>query len=1324
VEPGQLIADRFQIVELAAQGGMGDVYRAGDLLTGSHVALKIMSGASAREQERFSREAQVLAELCHPAIVKYVAHGITPMAASYLAMEWLEGEDLGARLATRGLTVAETLGLATRMCQALAAAHAKGVVHRDLKPSNILLQDGDVFRAKLLDFGIARLLDAVRMMTRTGLIIGTPGYMAPEQARGDKAIDARCDVFSLGCVLFECLTGRPAFVGEHVMAVLAKILLEDAPRLRELRSSIPSALDDLVARMLAKNPAERPPSAAAVLAEIEALGPLDASERAPVQTALPEMTASEQRLCCVVLTGQVAGRSEAPTQRDWALQAHAPTLDLSAGLTQTGVLREPEEAPSSERLEAARRAVLPLGARVERLADGSIVAFLATPHEATDQAAQAARCALALRSCLPQVPIALATGRSKTSRHGPIGEVIDRAARLLRAEGASASTSRHTVRVDELTAGLLRGRFEIGGDPNHLELRGERPLADASRLLGKATPFVGRDRELASLRSVLAESVDQSVARVVLVLGPAGAGKTRLKSELLATLEGSSQPMAIWAAKGDPPSAGSPIGILAPALRQALGIVGGEPAELSQARLRDRLSRHGEPEHGPILEFLAELLGIPLATGSVRLAAARQDKLLMGDQMRRAFEELLALECKERPVLLVLEDLHWGDLPSVSFIDAALRHLAECPLVVVALARPEVKTVFPRLWEGRPVVEVSLGGLSKKSSEKLARHVLGDQATDATIRLVVDRAEGNALYLEELIRAVAEGHGTELPPTVLAMVQVRIEGMQAEARRILRAASVFGEVFWKGALVHLLGGAQRTQALTPWLDELVHSEAIVLHRGCRFSSDRALVEEEYAFRHASFREAAYAMLTDEDRCLGHRLAGEWLEDVGERDAVLLAQHFERGGVKERALGWYHRAAEKELEGNDFAAALEQADNAVRCGATEETRGSLRLLQAEAYRWRGELASAERCGLEALTLLPQRDARWYAAAGETATISGKLGHVDWLVEMGQKLFVLGQKGSVSEAHLVASVRTAVQLLFVGKAELAESILAEVQEAGRATTNVATLAWLYRGRAMRALYHGAIGEHLALVEKTAAYLAELGDFRNACLNQSNLAAACLEVGAYPRAETVLTEVLEVSERLGIHHVTPVAEQNLCMALAHQGRLGEARVMAQTALDEAQRHGDQRVTGGAHAYHAIVLKLQGDLGAAEDSARQAVALLAVAPPLRTFALTVLADGLLAQGRVAEAATCAEEAMEELVSGGGIEEGEFLLRLVHAQVRWALGDRAAARSSLRRAKERIQTVTDRIDDPDLRASFLAIAEVARTLELERRWERDGVET
>src|SRR5262249_15997737 len=154
--------------------------------------------------------------------------------------------DLSQKLKAGPLAIDETLTVANCVSDALACLHGRGLVHRDLKPSNIFLSGGDFSNIKVIDLGIARHVHPTQPMTISGVLIGTPGYMAPEEARGDHVVAPTIDVFALGCVLYECLSGRPLFSGSHVMAVLAKIILEDAPRVRELRPDVPEPLEAIL----------------------------------------------------------------------------------------------------------------------------------------------------------------------------------------------------------------------------------------------------------------------------------------------------------------------------------------------------------------------------------------------------------------------------------------------------------------------------------------------------------------------------------------------------------------------------------------------------------------------------------------------------------------------------------------------------------------------------------------------------------------------------------------------------------------------------------------------------------------------------------------------------------------------------------------------------------------------------------------------------------------------------------------------------------------------------------------------------------------------
>ncbi|HTM22864.1 MAG TPA: serine/threonine-protein kinase, partial [Kofleriaceae bacterium] len=329
---------------------MASVYEARDRISGGVVALKVMHTGDDWRIEHFEREAALLAGLDHPGIVRHVAHGRAGDGQLYLVMEWLEGQTLAERLRRGPLPASDTVELAAQVAEALGAAHAAGVVHRDIKPSNLFLCGDGVDRVKILDFGVAR-FGAGQARTLTGVTVGTPGYMAPEQARGARELDGRADLFSLGCVLYECLCGKPAFAGEHVMAVLAKILLAEIPSLAETVADVPPVVEELLARLLAKDPDGRPvdaPSVAAQLRGVDLSAPVQPRDWARGSGAV--LTSGEQQLLAVVMAG-------GPTSAG-AEGATAPTL-WAANVPET--------------LEAVRQAVSALGGHLEQLVGGALV---------------------------------------------------------------------------------------------------------------------------------------------------------------------------------------------------------------------------------------------------------------------------------------------------------------------------------------------------------------------------------------------------------------------------------------------------------------------------------------------------------------------------------------------------------------------------------------------------------------------------------------------------------------------------------------------------------------------------------------------------------------------------------------------------------------------------------------------------------------------------------------------------------------------------------------------------------------------------------------
>jgi serine/threonine-protein kinase len=261
---GTVVNGRYRLESLLGEGGMGAVYRAVDLRGGGVLAVKIIRAnflANPRVAQRFRREAEAVARVRHPNVVAVFELGLAPDVGLYIAMECLEGRTLRAEIDTRGaLTPDEALDCARQACAGIAAAHLVGIVHRDVKPENVFLTVSPFPNVvKVLDFGVAKLLDAAdgstSVLASAGAFLGTPAYASPEQWARER-VDARSDVYALGCVIYEMLTGRPPFVSDRRGDLMRKHL-SVVPEPPSLHAHVDPRLDAAILRALAKDPAQR-----------------------------------------------------------------------------------------------------------------------------------------------------------------------------------------------------------------------------------------------------------------------------------------------------------------------------------------------------------------------------------------------------------------------------------------------------------------------------------------------------------------------------------------------------------------------------------------------------------------------------------------------------------------------------------------------------------------------------------------------------------------------------------------------------------------------------------------------------------------------------------------------------------------------------------------------------------------------------------------------------------------------------------------------------------------------------------------------------------
>jgi predicted Ser/Thr protein kinase len=287
----EVLAPAYVVEREVGRGGMGIVYRARDARLKRAVAVKVLPPELAFREEirsRFLREAEMAAQLSQPNIVPiYTVDERDGLV--YFVMAFVDGDTLGARLATRGrLPVADVRRITREVADALAYAHAKGVIHRDIKPDNILLTAGSD-RAMVTDFGIARAADDTRL-TATGVALGTPAYMSPEQCAGDQVIDGRSDLYALGILAYNMLAGEPPFLGGNSASILVKHITQQPTPITERRPDVPPDLAAIVTRLLQKNPADRYPDAASLIRALDGQsvpGSAPAPAPAPVPAPAP-----------------------------------------------------------------------------------------------------------------------------------------------------------------------------------------------------------------------------------------------------------------------------------------------------------------------------------------------------------------------------------------------------------------------------------------------------------------------------------------------------------------------------------------------------------------------------------------------------------------------------------------------------------------------------------------------------------------------------------------------------------------------------------------------------------------------------------------------------------------------------------------------------------------------------------------------------------------------------------------------------------------------------------------------------------------------------
>lgn len=1267
MKPGDHVADRFVIETLARSAGMGAIFRACDQRTRSPVALKTTLGARHAEAQRLVREAELLRNISHPQIVAYVHHGHFE-ASPFLVLEWLDGEDLADRLERRGLNLEQSLALAERAARALSALHERGIVHGALEPENIFLVDRQLSHVKLIDFGRARRMDEAAPPDGGS----SPDYLAPERVAGLEACSPQSDIYALGCVLFECLTGRPPFIGTTLVELFTEVVNREAPAPSSLRPDIPPEVDALVTALLSKLPEDRPRTARHALEWIDVVR--EALEAASDQPSVIRRTrdedgrlGTEERLTTVAFVRKLAPLSAV---RPDTARIEAPPLDRLGEL-------------------AANH-----GCRVESLGEGVLI----LPSAPSQTAPRVARCALAIADGRDDLRVGVATHRHVTGDQvaWTLGEAIGGATALADREGARVWLDAGTVRL--LDERFLCRRVEGGVALEGFEARGRSRARDL--------PLIGRHAELLWLDDALTRTIAPPAPRWVVIDGEAGVGKSRLERAWTERLEASSRDLDVMTARADP-IGGAAYDLAAQLLRSGLRLPEQSDPNTRRRALHGVLATLSANIEEPDLRRLETLLGVAEAEADPASLEGSEDPRVVADVVERFFTAWMEVRASATDALVVVvEDLHWGDFASLRLLARVAGHLPETPLLFVGFARSGWRSRFADI-EGLSPQSLILRGLPEGEARELVAAAGGRNLAAARVTEILQRADGNPQYLVELTRAARRGQRA-LPDTLLALAQARLDELAPEARRVLRAGSVYGEGFTVPALLALLG---------PWMLSRVEADLPALaEAGLLEARPDSAGHASYRFADAVLREAAYASLPAEDKPMAHRLAATWLETQGLRDPLVLAAHWRRSDEAGRAVAWLTSAAVVALAGHDFEGALFHVADALNLEPTDQARAALHTIAAEAHEWTGDELAREREARHALALAEPRSPEWFRAFGQ-ALVAGARRHGGPAVErlcalLAQHLSLeLPPSGPEVEAlaHVAcqhfATSATPRGHEFLRWAEMRRQRVGPHPRADAFLSLARAWATLSAGDVLGAYRHDA---------EALRWFEAAGDARQAAYAFIGVAFEEMRLGLYEAAERSLRQARERGRRLGLELLVGFAEHYLGMVLALCGEVSEGLTLERRALVLFEDRGFRRLQASALGYLARMELMVGQVDTARRFAEQSRAIGGPWPAVRAYADAMLSRTLIEQRRTGEAVRVAERAFREALDGQVNDSHRTLIEAAVAEAWLVDGQIEAASELATNAAERLRTQAAQMDDPKIARAYLErVPEHARLLHL-----------
>ncbi|MDX1614063.1 MAG: protein kinase [Candidatus Promineifilaceae bacterium] len=954
---------QYEITEEVGQGGMAAVYRAYHSSMQRYVAIKIIRRSILGDRtirERFTREARLIARLEHPHLLPvhdFAADHDPP----YIVMRFLEGGTLKQVIEAGGMPQGEMLYMLRQIGSALDYAHRRSVVHRDLKPSNIMVDtEGNAFVA---DFGIARVVDpSVEQLTVTGAVVGTPAYMAPEQIQDQENIDHRADLYALGVIVYEMLSGQHPFERESPIKILMAHLSERAPDIRAVKPTLPEGIGGVMQRALAKEPEQRFQTAEALVNAVSEALRINAQR--PEQVRQTTMNLAAGQLAAKVV-GSDEGDASATVNREQQRQLTALYLDVTdwAEVLYAELDEQAQVKPRMEALWTNFKAIAEqYGGQIQSRTDEVGVALWGLAATSEFDPEQAVRAALQMKAAsltdarelwgaafepdernpLP-FRAGIATGPallewdSDSDTRMASGPTVTLAGRLKNA------APQGEILVSHNTYTHVRGVFTFHTRPA-IRVRGRKqPLAvhvaagvrqrafrvQARGIEGVETRMIGREGELRILQEALTLTVEDGETQVVTVIGDAGVGKSRLLYEFTKWADFSEDRLWFFEARATQPAQLQPYSLLRTLLSFRFQIADNDPLPLVQEKFVSGAVSFLGSDKETEAHLIGQLMGFDFSDDPGVRQALQSPEVFRTEALAN-LNALFVRAAEVYPLVIQVEDIHWADDRSLDFLNNLARENQKLPLFFVHLARPSLYERRPAWGEGELYHHrVQLEPLSKLTMRRLVGELLKrvDEIPIELRDLIVGRAEGNPFYAEELVKSLIDDgvivkqderwlvdmtnfSQSHIPGTLTSVLQARLDALDSQQRAVLQRASVVGRVFWESAAAHLSeADGVRPRTTISLLEALREREMVLRREGSDFDG-----MAEFVFRHAILRDVTYASLVPAERRRYHVLVAEWLVGIsGERHEEydhLVAEHYQLADRPAEAASYLRRSGQR------------------------------------------------------------------------------------------------------------------------------------------------------------------------------------------------------------------------------------------------------------------------------------------------------------------------------------------------------------------------------------------------------------------------------